>query len=412
MTDRSTRRRRHWLLTSAIAGSLVLVACGGDDTTDDAGDDTTAAVDQEPASTAAGGDAPAATEPTTATGTDTAPAGGEGLVIDGELIADQALLDAAQDQGALRLYTTGTEEGAVAINEGFTEDTGIDVELFRAPGSELTQRILAEADGGVHNFDVVGLTSPSDMLTLKDEGLLAAYEPATVDEHLIVPEEVDPDRTFYPVYAWLYVIGVNRGVVDESVLVETWDDIVQPEFTGLLGITPAGVGGTGIAQAAFQQEVLGEEYWTKLAAVEPVIFSTTSTVAESLTRGEISVAVAAESVMAPAIASGAPIELVYPEVGVIGGVSYQAVSANAENAAAAQLFQNWSLSKRGQDVIATEGGARPIRDDAHDAEIEGAELPPQADLNIWWSELPSRLETKDELIASWNAAVGYTAEGG
>lgn len=334
-----------------------------------------------------------------------------GLVIDGEVIADQDLYEAAQEEGSLRLYTTGTEEGQTAINDAFTEDTGIEVELFRGPGSELTQRIVAEADGGVHNFDVVGMTSPADMNTLRDEDLLAAYTPPTVNEHLIVPEEIDPDGFYFPLYAWVYLIAVNRGVVDEDVVVETWDDIVDPQFTGLLGITPAGVGGTGLAQASFQREVLGEEYWTKLGDVEPVIFSTTSTVAESVARGEISVAVLAESVIAPSIADGAPIELVYPDEGVIGGVSYQAVSANAENEAAAHLFQNWSLSKRGQDVVATRSGTRPIRDDAADVELEGVDLPPSSEINIWWSELPGRLETKDELIAAWNEAVGYTAEG-
>jgi len=374
--------------------AFAISACGDDD---DAGSPAT----DTDGSTVAGVSEESAPEPS-----------GEGLVLDGEVVADQALLDAARAEGVVRLYTTGTEEGTTAINEAFTADTGIEVEFFRAPGAELTQRILAEADGGVHNFDVVTLTSPFDMLTLKDEGLLAGYEPLTVNDHLIVPDEVDPDKTFYPLYAWLYVIGVNRGVIGDDVVIESWDDIVAPAFKGQLGITPAGVGGTGLAQAAFQKEVLGgTDYWEKLRAVEPVIFSTTATVAESLARGEISVAIAAESAMAPSIAAGAPIELVYPDDGVIGGVSYQGVSSRAEHEAAAQLFQNWSLSKRGQTAVATAAGARPIRDDAGDAAVEGVDLPAQRDITIWWSNLPGQADTKDALVAEWNAAVGYTQDG-
>ncbi|MEZ5265357.1 MAG: hypothetical protein R2755_27075 [Acidimicrobiales bacterium] len=52
-----------------------------------------------------------------------------------------------------------------------------------------------------------------------------------------------------------------------------------------MGITPAGVGGTGLAQAVLQRDVLGADHWSKLGAVEPVIFSTTATVAQALASG-------------------------------------------------------------------------------------------------------------------------------
>ncbi|MEZ5265358.1 MAG: hypothetical protein R2755_27080 [Acidimicrobiales bacterium] len=109
-----------------LAGALLAAGCGSDDSS----------------STSATTDAGAAA--TTAAGSATSPAGGaEGFSIDGDLVIDQETYDAAKEEGTLTVYTVSTEEFAIAIGERFTEDTGIEVEVFRAPGSELTQRILA-----------------------------------------------------------------------------------------------------------------------------------------------------------------------------------------------------------------------------------------------------------------------------
>jgi iron(III) transport system substrate-binding protein len=366
--------------------ALLAAACGGDD-----GDATS--------TTAAGG------EQTAASG---AAGGSEGFTIDGELIIDQATYDKAQEEGQLTVYTVSTEEAAIAIGEAFTEDTGIEVEVFRAPGSELTQRVLAETGGGVHNFDVVALTSPGDMDTLHSEQLLEPYPMDWLEEGLLVSEEIAADDAYYPLYAYLYLIAVNRGILGDDVEFKSWQDIVKPEYKGKLGITPAGVGGTGLAQAWFQRDILGEDYWSKLGAVDPVIFSTTATVAQSLAGGEISVAIVAESAIALPMVQGAPVELVYPEEGVIGGVSYQAVAKNATHPNAARLYQAWSLSSAGQNDMAVAAGVRPIREGTVAPEVEGTSLRPQEEFTTHWADLKALAADRDTLVAAWNSAVGYT----
>lgn len=382
-------RRRLGAGLTAVA--LAAAACGDSD------EEATPAAEGSTSTTAA----------TAGGGAGTA-AAGEGFAIDGEVLIDQETYDAAVEEGQVVVYTTNTDQGATALAEAFEEDTGISVEYFRGPGAEMTQRILAETGGDVHAFDIVVLTSPGDMASLKAEGLLASYEMPQVEEVIVAPEEIDVDRQYYPLLAWLYIIAVNRGAVGDDVVVETWEDVLKPEFKGSLGITPAGVGGTGVAQAAFQREVLGEEFWTALGEADPVIFTTTATVAESLARGEITAGILAESVIAPAVAQGAPIEMVYPEEGVIGGVSYQAIAEQAPHPNAARVYQAWSLSKRGQDVVALEAGARPVRSDAADANFPGADLPAQSEINIWWSNLQERMDDREELVSAWNQAVGYT----
>lgn len=396
------RSNRRWAITATLViGTLVVAACSSDDKGTAPTATTSAA--SSAASTAAAPSSAPGTSGTVGSTPSTASVAPGSLVVNGEVIADAQLFEAAKTEGKLTLYTTQTQAQQEAINKAFTEDTGIEVEFFRDAGASMTQRILTEADGGVHNADVIELTSPFDMQSLDGESLLVGYEPTTIGNHLVPTDEIGPDGKWYPVGTALYVIGVNRGVVGDTP-VATWDDILKPEFKGHLGITPAGVGGTGIAQAAFQKEVLGEDYWTRLGAADPVIFNSTATVAQSLATGDISVAIAAESVLRPLVDAGGPIELVYPDKGVIGLVGYQAVAAQAPHPSVARLYQDWALSKRGQEVQATDAGGRSIRDDVDDPGIE----PPRSDLNVWFANLSQRGDTKDQLVADWNAAVGYS----
>lgn len=374
-----------------IAGVLAVAACGGDADTDETG--TTAADDGVTADT--GGDAEE--DASADDGEDGSPdAGGDGFAIDGEFIIDQETFDAGLAEGTLSIYTVSTEEAALAIAEQFTADTGIETQVFRAPGSELTQRILAESDGGVHAFDIVALTSP------------APYDMPWLHEGLLVPDEIADDHAYYPLYAYLFLIAANTGVLGDDLEITTWEQIVDPQYRGKLGITPAGVGGTGLAQAAFQRDVLGEEYWTKLGEVDPVIFSTTATVAQSLAAGEISIGVVAESAIALPISEGAPVALFYPQEGVIGGVTYQAVSSNASSPNAAKVYQAWSLALRGQNVMATRAGTRGIRENVAQPEVGGMLLRSQDEFDIWWADLPALGAERDTLVPGWNAAVGYT----
>lgn len=332
------------------------------------------------------------------------------LVLEDELIADAELYAAAQEEGKVVVYTTSIENHMLALGEQFTADTGVEVEIFRAPGAELTQRVLAEADADIHEWDVIQHTNPGDARQLAEAGLLASYQVPHDHSHFLAPDEIDANFYFYPFVSYLMLIGYNNAVVDPADAPATWDDVVDPRFTGSLGIVPAGAGGTTLALGAFQLEVLGEDWLRALAAVEPVIFTTSATISDNLGRGELEAAISVEYVLGGAIDAGAPITLVYPEQGVVGGVSYSGVAETSPHPNAGRLFQNWYLSKHGQNVQASvTGPGRPVRDDAISPSFGGVPVPPASELNIWWSNLSSRIDTASETVARWNEITGYTA---
>ena len=114
-------------------------------------------------------------------------------------------------------------------------------------------------------------------------------------------------------------------------------------------------------------------------------------------------AIAGEPALRPLVDAGGPIELVYPDQGVIGIVGYQAVAEKAAHPAAAQLYHNWLLSKRGQQQQASASHTRSSRDDVDDPGME----PARSSIKVWMSNLAARVGTTDQLVADWNTAVGY-----
>ena len=70
------------------------------------------------------------------------------LVVNGETIADAALLQAAKAEGQFLYYTTNLEDNERAALDEFRKDTGIRSEVVRLNGSRMYERVMTEASGG------------------------------------------------------------------------------------------------------------------------------------------------------------------------------------------------------------------------------------------------------------------------
>jgi len=325
------------------------------------------------------------------------------LVIDGETIASAELWEAAKEEGMLSLYSSVPEQQAEAIKEQFIADTGVDAELFRAPGAELAQRIYSEAEAGALAADIVVLSDATDALNMKEEGILKEFEIEGLAEHIVDQTSYDPDFAFYPFHLYLFVPAINTEVVEDPDSIEGFEDLVDPQFADKFGTTAAGIGGSGVAIAAFEQEELSEDWLQKMADNRPVIFEGSAAVGLALAQGKISAGLVFEPGAITLIADGAPIKLLYPEdTGVIGAVTYQSITTDAPHPAAAELYHRWSLSKHGQSVL-TSTGARSIRDDAAAPRFGEIEVP--QDVKVWSADLLNRTDTQQETVARWNEIV-------
>lgn len=367
-------RTRNGALASVIALALTagLAACGG-------GDGTDAVVKN---------DAEVDTE--------------NGLVIDGEVIAGKETYETAKRQ-TLTLYTAYQEANQRAFNEAFTADTGIEVEFVRDVTNKLSERVRSEAGAGRLPADVIITSDYGVADAFGKEGIWEPYTPTPIkgqDELLL------DDGSFVKFANVAVTFGYNTQQVQKEDAPASWKDLLDPEYSGKVGLTTGTAGGSSIALNRFVQEKLGPDYWTELAALKPTIFDSGGERQQALARGELSVATAGTAAVNVAVTEdGAPIEYVVPKEGLVLFSFFAGKSATAKNQEAAEVFLNYALSKHGQKVL-TQVGDYSVREDVEPPVAAGRKLPALDSDQVWVMPAEDEVKHGEADAKIWKAAFG------
>lgn len=356
-----------------LVGALILTGCASDEPEAPAADDETEA---EPAGEASD---------------DGTAAEGDGLVIDGEEIADAELWAAAQEEGGLSFYTAMLEETELALLELFEEDTGLEVDFFRVATNSLQERILTEHGAGQLAADVIRMPDVTFISELVELGIFEEYETAVIDS---IPDEyVHEGGLYYTTAIGPTCLAINTEFLPTDEPPTTYEDLLDPELSGEVGLAHIGVGTTAWIFGSYTRETYGIEYWESLKEQEPVLTEGNAQVADLLARGEISVAYLRPNVVLERKAEGAPVEIVWAEDAMPIFSFYMGLASGGENPNAAKVFLNWHLSKRGQTATADISGEYSPREDVPPPTMQGVTFPPlseqpvfQADPEIWANE--------------------------
>src|SRR5665213_3662498 len=250
------------------------------------------------------------------------------------------LIDAAEKEGSLTYYTANfaevEQEVIKAFNKRFPK---IKVAMVRAPGGQLITRIKTEAAAGKLAADVVDHSDRGLMLELQD--LFQDYTPPNAADYradaLISPK-------LWPGVTLGWCIAYNTQLVKNPP--KTWMDLTKSEYKGkLIGQVVGPSGGTTWTRIMFERQVLGEDYWKKQAATEPVLYPSGAPTSDSLVRGEISIAPLLYNIIYTKIVEGAPAETVFAPEGVPIIPYADGIPKTSKSPNAAKLFMNWRLSK-------------------------------------------------------------------
>ncbi|MBF2087813.1 MAG: Fe(3+) ABC transporter substrate-binding protein [Synechococcales cyanobacterium K44_A2020_017] len=142
----------------------------------------------------------------------------------------------ASDGEVVNLYSSRHYDTDNSLYEGFTEETGIEVNLIEGDADELLERIKSE-----------GANSPADVYMTVDAGRLWLAE----QEGLLQPVESDvltaaiPENLRHPDGLWFglttraRVIVYNKDTVDPSEL-STYEDLADPKWQGRVCIRSSG----------------------------------------------------------------------------------------------------------------------------------------------------------------------------
>jgi iron(III) transport system substrate-binding protein len=295
---------------------------------------------------------------------------------------------AKKEQGTLVMYDSTPDEKAKELLAAFQAEfpfvKGTSHVLLRA--AEVSTRVLQESQAGVPTADVV-ITGGPALLDLSDRGLLrsADFEAAGIPEPLIANDEMVATA------ASTYVLVYNSDLVDKADAPQGWDDLLDPKWAGEIALMSDPL---PIAQLV---PVLGgdkvNELWDGIMGQNPVLMQDTIAVANAVGAGEVSIGIGHWHASQPAIAGGAPVEIVFPEP-VALSLLFSAMPTKGASPATAELFVAWLATEAGAELnekISNRGNpflpGTKAADLLKGRQISAFEPEDAADLSRWLTEL-------------------------
>lgn len=264
-----------------------------------------------------------------------------------------ALVAAAQEEGVVVFYSTAP--GWAPVLDAFSDEYGIDVEVFNGRSETILQRVVQEFNAGLHSVDV--FEDEAAQLLAEEEGITTLYVNDDLTSQIPGYSEdlgYVPFRLSIPVFAW------NTDQVPDSQVPETILDLADPYWDGKLtmdaGAWPwyAGVRDYLSEEEGMSDDEIDEFFDTLVSYSAPQASSIAMT--ELITAGEYAAGVSVlTQVVDRTAARGAPIAwrtadgsymkplIVQGEGGVL--------MANAPHPAAAMLLMDFILDQGAQVLL-------------------------------------------------------------
>jgi iron(III) transport system substrate-binding protein len=197
------------------------------------------------------------------------------------------------------------------------------------------------------------------------------------------------------------VFGYNTAMLSEEQAPQSWDDLLDPELKGLIGIQKASSGGIGWTTILMQRQIISDDYWQKLADNEPRLYTGLTQASEDVARGELAVSEMLPIQGIRLMDSGAPMALSFPSEGIPASAVLIGVTSVAEHPNAAKLYINWVLSKPGGEAITRIFFDWATNPDVAPPTLEkyGLTLPPASQL--WVADKKDWLELQTDYLKEW-----------
>ncbi|MBY6537993.1 extracellular solute-binding protein [Rhodococcus sp. BP-349] len=256
---------------------------------------------------------------------------------------------AAKTEGSVMLYSSQKPANLDALKAAFTQKyPEISMDFVRGTDSEINPRVETENRTGTGIADVHMVTDAS--------WIASASESGTYSTEIVGPDfdAADYDRAasvkndrFFLSSAAVFGLGWNTAAVPDGL--ETPQDILDPAYRGRIGI----VNPTGIASYVdlyrHYAENYGEDYWNKLAELQPRVYPSALAVAQALTSGEVVVSPSVQPLVTE-VDAGAPVDWVLPE-NPWGTPWYTEVLSAAPHPNAAQVLADFMVTAEGQAAL-------------------------------------------------------------
>lgn len=300
---------------------------------------------------------------------------GQRTAAQGTPAASQVDIEAAKQEGKLVLYTSLDTQIVDTIIAAFSELHGIEVEYFRGGSADVSGRVLAEADAGGPQADIVDASDVGAFLAMKERELLKPYRSPVAES--VAAELRDPDDMWVADRLTQAIIQYNTEELGDMAPPQRWEDLIAPEYQGKLTYFSSS-SGDGAPRLYTLAQALGWELLEGLAASEPLRVETPQLITQTLENGERTAAfLNNDNIAWRSKREGKPTDYVYCAEGVPTELGAVGLIEGAQSPNAAMLFYDFWMGDEGQQLLVA-GGKYSSRTDL--APPEGS--PPLAEITL------------------------------
>jgi putative spermidine/putrescine transport system substrate-binding protein len=243
-------------------------------------------------------------------------------------------------------------------------------------GQTLSQ-LLAEKDNPVADVAYYGV---SFGIAAKNEGVVEPYKPAHWED---IPEGLkDPDGNWFTIHSGALGLFVNVDALGDTPVPTSWNDLLKPEYKGMVGYLDPSSAFVGYAGAVAINRALGGSfddftpaitYFQELAKNDPIVPKQTSYA--RVLSGEIPILFDYDfNAYRGKYKDNANVEFVIPQEGTVVVPYVMSLVKNGPNADHGKKILDFIMSDTGQAVWAN-AFLRPVRAAAMSEEAQSKFLP-------------------------------------
>src|SRR5689334_10270280 len=259
------------------------------------------------------------------------------------------LLQGARREGSVSLYTSFPPEDVAALNAAFERRYGVKARAWRAASEKVLQRVLAEAQAGRDEVDLVDSNSvPLELM--RRQGILQAVRSPHQAE--LITAAVPAHREWVWARLSVFVQAYNTRMVGKAELPASYGDLLDPRWKGKLGIEASDEDWFAEVVQALGED-RGLRLFRELAAKNGLsVRRGHSLLAQMVASGEVPFALTVYNFTAEKLkAQGAPLEWFTLAPAVAHGNGF-AVLKRAPHPHAALLYYDFMIGEEGQRILA------------------------------------------------------------
>lgn len=314
------------------------------------------------------------------------------------LIVALAFGAVATAASAMTLYTSEVLPDVQALIDEFQKDhPGTEVKVFRTGSGEIVAKLRAELEAHNPQADAVWIADPSFLEYLTGLGELrridirAAGYPAAYSYQ---------KGAYHEVRLIQNIIAVNTQQLGTAPRPTDWTDLIKPEYRNLVAMPDPNYSGGALATLGALAKRYGFDFFVKLKANGMRIERSNPLLLQKLAQGEYGIALMVDFNVRQEIGNGAPLQIVYPKGGTVLIPTPIGVVAQAKDAATAEAFVRFLLTRPAQTIFADRGYA-PV--------AAGVSLPGAAAARALPLSAPSlSLADKADLLRRFNELFGLS----